>query len=88
MTSKLKPGQWLTSQQEERRCLGKAFRAERTECTKAQGRENKESGASMKGKLGCNIHEGQRLRGTVCQARELQGTSGHQEPPWGLKQGK
>ena len=77
-----------TSQQEERRRLGRAFWAERTECTKAQGCENKESGASMKGKLECNIHEGQRLRGTMCQARELQGTGGHQEPPWGLKQSK
>lgn len=77
-----------TSQQEARRRLGKAFRAERIEYTKAQGHENKESGASMKGKLECNIHEGQRLRGTVCQAMELQGTNGHQEPPWGLKQSK
>lgn len=60
-----------TSQQEERRCLEKSFRTERTKCAKAQGHKNKESGASMKGKLECNIHAGQRLRGTVCQAREL-----------------
>lgn len=60
-----------TSQQEERRRLENSFRAERTECAKAQGCKSKESGASMKGKLEYNIHEGHRLRGTVCQAREL-----------------
>ena len=51
--------------------MEKSFRTERTKCAKAQGHKNKESGASMKGKLECNIHAGQRLRGTVCQAREL-----------------